>query len=134
MSVRQPVHTLRTRCCTWRKIGPLVIVDEGGRHTMEASDKSSIEGIIVMQTTVPDPPKVGGVKAVPETGKESPQWNVGIVARKATGRTSAGKKGPIRINPDRAKLNIGINNGCTTFVMKHNANSMKASTSKTNEV
>ena len=78
----------------------MIVVDEALRHTMEAVDKSKTEGIIVMPTTVLDPPKVGGVKAVPETGKESPQWNVGIVARKATGRPRARRSAPVRINPD----------------------------------
>ena len=62
----------------------MIVVDEALRHTMEAVDKSKTEGIIVMPTTVPHPLEVGGVKAVPETDKKSPQPNAGIVARKAT--------------------------------------------------
>ena len=38
----------------------MVVVDEVGRHAIEASEKSKIEGIIVMQTVVPHPPEVDG--------------------------------------------------------------------------
>ena len=78
----------------------MVIVDEVGRHTMEVLDKSKTEGIRAVLTAVPDPWEVGGVKAVPETSKESPQRNVGIVSRKATGRPRARRSAPVRINPD----------------------------------
>ena len=44
-----------TRCCTQRKIGPVVVEDEVVRHTMKAVDKSRIRGIIEMPTVV-DPP------------------------------------------------------------------------------
>ena len=134
MQVHRQVRTLTTRSYTWRKIGPVVVLDEAGQHAMEAADMSKTKGTEMVPTVALDRPEARGFKVAPETDKESPQRYVGIVARKATGRTSAGKKGPIRINPDRAKLNIGINNGCTTFVMKHKANSMKASTSKPNQV
>ena len=49
----------------------MVMVDEAGRHAMEVANKMK-EGIIDMPTTVPDPPRAGGVKAVPKTGKGRP--------------------------------------------------------------
>ena len=48
------------------------MVDEAGRHSMEETEKSKIEGIIVMPTVVPNPPDSGRVEAAPEIGKESP--------------------------------------------------------------
>ena len=66
------------------------MVIETGQHAIEVTDKSRTEGIIVMPTVVSDPPEAGGVKAVPETGKESPQWNVGIVGGMATSRHMLG--------------------------------------------
>ena len=92
MSVRQPVHTLRTRCCTWRKIGPLVIVDEGGRHTMEAADMSKTKCTEAVSTTVPDHPEVRESRQHRKTSKESSQQNASIVERKATGRASIGRR------------------------------------------
>ena len=86
--------------CTRRKIGPVVVVDEVGRHALEATDKNKIEGMKVVSTTVPDPPEARGVKGAPETSKESPRRNAGIVARKTTGRASAGRRRLIQINPD----------------------------------
>ena len=62
----------------------MVVVDEAEQHAMEAADRSRTRGIIEMSTTVPDPPRVGGVKAMPETGKESPRRNAGIVSKGAT--------------------------------------------------
>ena len=53
-----------------------------------------------MPTIVPDPPEVGGVEAALETGKESPQHNVGTMARKGTWRASARRSMPIHRNPD----------------------------------
>ena len=61
---------------------------------MEAADKIKVGGTEVMPTTIPDPPETGGVKAM-RTGKGPPR-NVGTVARKATGRASAGRSEPIR--------------------------------------
>ena len=101
--MRQQVHPPTTGCCTRRRIGPVVMVDGADRHAVEAADKSKIGGTMMVPTTVPDPPQVGGVKAVPETGKGRPTQNVGIVARKATGRASVGRSAPIRINPDLAR-------------------------------
>ena len=45
----------------------MVVVDEVSRRTMEAADRSKMEGMVVMPTVVPDPPEAGGVKAVQET-------------------------------------------------------------------
>ena len=45
---------------SWWTIGSVVMVDEAGRHTMEADCKRKTKGIIVMSTTVPDPPEAGG--------------------------------------------------------------------------
>ena len=62
--VRQQAHTPTTRCCTWRGTGLVVVVDKGYRHTMEAANKNRTKGIEMVSTTVPDPPRVGRVKAV----------------------------------------------------------------------
>ena len=53
------------------------------------TDRSKTEGIIVMPTAVSDPPKVGAVKAAPETRKLRPKRNVSIVAGKAKEKASA---------------------------------------------
>ena len=81
---------------------------------MEAVDKNKTKGIIVMPTTVLNPSKASGIKAVPEIGKESPQWNVGIMDRKATERESAGRIVPIGINMNRAKPIMEIGSYPTT--------------------
>ena len=57
-----------------------LMMNEAGRHAMEAADKSKIEGIVVMPTVVPDPPEAGGVEAASKIGKESPPRNAGTVA------------------------------------------------------
>ena len=98
MRVRRRVRTPTTRCSTWREIGPVNVADEASRRTMEAADGIKEEGIVVMLTTIPDPPKTGGVEAM-RTGKGNTPQNVGTVARKATGRASAGKSVLIRIEP-----------------------------------
>ena len=77
----------------------MVVAGKESRREMEAADKSKKEGIVVMPTVVPDPPKVGVVEAAPGTGKENPPRNVGIVARKATGRVCVGRSTPIRRKP-----------------------------------
>ena len=69
------------------------------RCIMEVADVSKKEGIVVMPTTVSDPPEEGGVKAVPTTGKGNPSRNAGIVVRKATKRVSVGRSALIRRNP-----------------------------------
>ena len=67
----------------------MVVVDEEGRHAMEASDKSKTEGIIIMLTAVPEPPEVEGVKLAPETGKESLRRTASTVAGRVIERASA---------------------------------------------
>ena len=86
----------------------MVLAVEVDRHAMVATDKSRIKGIIDMPTTVLDPPRVGGVKAVPETSKQRPQWNAGIVVGKAIDKVSVGRRMPIRTNLDQAKPNREI--------------------------
>ena len=61
---------------------------------------SKEEGIAVMPKTILDPPEARGVEAEPKTGKGNLPWNVGIVARNATRRASAGISVPIRRKPD----------------------------------
>ena len=99
MRVRQRARTPTTTCCTQRKIGPVIVVDKGGRCAIEAADKTKIERIVVMPTLVPDLPEAGVVETAPETGKQYPPQKVGPVARKATGRESAGRSAPIRREP-----------------------------------
>ena len=81
----------------------MVVVDEVGWHAMEAADKSRNDDTENMPTAVPDPPGAGGVNAVPETGKTNPLRNAGTVAKRATGKASAGESVPIRTNPDPAR-------------------------------
>ena len=89
---RRRVHTPTTKYCTQRKIGFLVVADEADRHVMEAAKKSRINNIIEISGVIPNPPEAGGVMATPKASKTRPQRNVGIVARKATGRASVGKR------------------------------------------
>ena len=49
-------------------MGSVVVADEASQRAMEVADKRKEEDIIAMSTVVPDPPKVGAVKAAPETG------------------------------------------------------------------
>ena len=74
------------------------------------------EGIVVIPTTIPDPPEVGGVEATPRTGKRNPPQNADIVARKATRRASAGRSAPFwsKPDPDPGGPNTEIGSGCTT--------------------
>ena len=88
-----------TRCCTRREIGPVVVADEASRYAMEGADEIKEEGTEVMPTAILDPLETGGVEAT-RTSKGNPSRNAGIVARKATGRASAGKSAPIRRGPD----------------------------------
>ena len=76
----------------------MVVVDEASRCAMEAADGIKEEGTKVMPTAIPDPPETRGVE-VTRTDKRNPPWNAGTVARKATGRPSAGRSAPIRIKP-----------------------------------
>ena len=52
----------------------------------------------MMPTVILDPPETGGVEAM-RTGKGKPSRSVGTVARKATGKASAGRSAPIRKEP-----------------------------------
>ena len=79
------------------------VVDEVGRHAMEAVDKSRNDDTENMPTAVPDPPQEGGVKAAPEVGKQKPTQNAGIVAERVTEKATAGRSAPIRTNPDPAR-------------------------------
>ena len=73
----------------------MVVADEVDQHIMMEADKSKIERIINMSTTILDAPRARGVKAAPKTSKQRPKRNVGIVAGKATGRVSVGRSTPI---------------------------------------
>ena len=79
------------------------VVEEVGRHAMEAANKSRNDGTENMPTAIPDPPGVGGVNAVPETGKTNPLRNAGTVAKRATEKASAGESASIWTNPDPAR-------------------------------
>ena len=102
-----------TRCCTRRKIGPVVVVDEAGRHAMEAADKSKTEGTIIMPTTIPDPPEVGGVKPAAKTDTGSSRQTSGTVAEKAIEIVSARRSAPIRTNLHPVEPNKEIGTGGT---------------------
>ena len=80
---------------------------------MMAADKSKIRGIIDMPTTVLDPPRVGGVKAVPETSKQRPRWNAGIVVGKDIEKVSVGRRRLIQTNPNQAEPNREIDSDRT---------------------
>ena len=97
--MRPQACTPKAGCCTWREIGPVGVEDEASRYAMEAADVIREEGTEVMPTATPDPPETGGVEAM-RTGKVKPSRSAGIVARKATGRASAGKNASIRRKPD----------------------------------
>ena len=71
---------------------------EASRCAMEASDEIKEGGTEVMPTAIPDPPETGGVEAM-RTGKGNLLRSAGTMARKATGRASAGRSTPIRIKP-----------------------------------
>ena len=71
---------------------------EASRCAMEAADEIKEGGTEVMPTATPDPPEKGGVEAM-RTGKGNPPCSVSTVARKATGRTSAGRSVPIQREP-----------------------------------
>mgnify|MGYP006950760078 FL=1 len=78
----------------------------GGRgrsSAMEAVERSRMDDIIEMPEAIPNPSEVGGFMATPEVGKRRRHWNVGIVARKATRRVSAGRNKPTRTKLDQAE-------------------------------
>ena len=74
-------------------------------------------GTEVIPTTTPDPLEPKGVEAM-KTGKGNPSWSASTVARKATGRASAGRSAPIRIKPGLEPVpdipTKEANNDCTT--------------------
>ena len=74
------------------------VEDEASLCAMKATDEIKVEGTEMMPISIPDPPEIGGVKAM-RTSKRNPPRNVGTVARKATRRASAGKSAPIRKEP-----------------------------------
>ena len=88
----------------------MVLVDELDQHAMEAADKSKNEGIIIMPTTVSDPPEAGGVKAAPGTNKQRLRQIANTVAGRVIERTSVGRSTPIQTN---LITNKEINSGCT---------------------
>ena len=98
MRVRLQARTPTAECCTRREIGPVGVEDEVSRYAMEAADVIKEGGTEVMPIATPDPPETGGVKAM-RTGKVKPSRSAGTVARKATGRASAGRSAPIRREP-----------------------------------
>jgi hypothetical protein len=61
--------------------------DAASRYAMEATDR---DGTKEMPIAIPDPPEARGVVA-------SQPWIAGIVAREATGRASAGRNAPSRV-------------------------------------
>ena len=77
--VHQRVRTSTARWCTRRKIGPMVLVDEGGQHTMEAADRSKTEGIIKTSTTIPSSPEIGESRHL-ETERGMIYWFQGLEA------------------------------------------------------
>ena len=96
--MHQRARTPTTRCYTRREIGPVDLEDEVSQCAMDAADRIKEEGPEVMPTAIPNPSETGGVEAM-KTGKRNPPRNVGTVARKATGRASAGKNALIRREP-----------------------------------
>ena len=74
------------------------VEDEATRCAMEAANEIKEGGTEVMPTATPDPPEIGGVEVM-RTGKGKPSRSAGTVARKATGRASAGRSAPIRREP-----------------------------------
>ena len=90
------------------------VVDEAGRHAMEAAGKSKNDDTEIVPTAVPGIPQAGGVKAVPEAGKTNPHRNTGTVAKRATKKASAGESAPIRTNPDPARPVRMAGKACTT--------------------
>ena len=69
-------------------------MEEEASQCAMAADEIKVEGTKMMPTTIPDPLETRGVEAM-RTGKGNPSWNAGIVARKATGRASAGRRASI---------------------------------------
>ena len=74
------------------------VEDEASWRAMEAADVIREEGTEVMPTAILDPPETGGVEAM-RTDKGNTTQIAGTVARKATGRSSAGKSTLIQREP-----------------------------------
>ena len=96
MQLRACTPTLK--CCTRREIGPVDVEISASWCAVEVADEIKAGGTEMMPTAITDRPEIGGVEAM-RTGKGNPPWNVGIVARKATGIASAGRSMPIRKEP-----------------------------------
>ena len=64
------------------------VVDEAGRHAMEASGNTRNKGTENVPTSVLDPTGAGGVMAAPEDGKRRLQRNASTVAKRATEKVS----------------------------------------------
>ena len=92
----------------------MLYIEEQGPVVVEV-EASKKEGIFVMPIVVPDPPEIGGVEAVPRTGKGNPPRKVGTAARKDT--RSGGRSVPIQRNPhpDFGRPNREIGNDHTTL-------------------
>ena len=67
---------------------------QASRYAMEAANEIKEGGTEAMSTATPDPPETGGVEAI-RTGKAKPSQSAGTMARKATGKASAGRSAPI---------------------------------------
>ena len=65
---------------------------------MEAADEIKEGGTEVMLTAIPDPSETGGIEAM-RTNKGNSSQSAGTMARKATGRASAGRSTPIQREP-----------------------------------
>ena len=87
--------------------------DEASWCAMEAADEIKKGGTEVRPTATPDPPETGGVDVM-RIGKGNHPRNVGTVARKATGRASAGRSAPIRREPVPDIPTKGISSNRTT--------------------
>ena len=123
--------------------------NEASWCAMEAADESKEGGTEVMPTATPDSPETGGVDAL-RTGKGKPSRSAHIVARKATAKASAGRSAPIRKEPGSGNCSGHIDKGNgqeshyaegfgkagkgSAFVTKHEANSMKQTTPRSDQV
>jgi hypothetical protein len=81
--------------------------DVARRYAMEATDRDGTKEMLI---AIPDPPEAGGAVV-------SQPWNAGIVARKATGRASAGRSVPSRVEmrPDLDEPMAEIGSDRTTL-------------------
>ena len=81
----------------------------------------------MVSKAVSDPPREGGVKAAPETGKQR-STHSSIVEKRAIERACPRRSAPIRKNPDSIESNKEIDSDHTTL------RAPKVSISKPNEV